>query len=208
MFSLPLAWTLLTVSLWTSGLCQILKNGPLNVLYPKLGQTEAIYCDCVIIPCDSVYWFRIISQDKKVEYIGSYNNADRVYYKDINKSSRFTFNRRGSSSFSLRISNVSQEDTAIYSCVLKDRKNNEMWIPGTLFLPGVTPPTVPPVTKAKKVVKPSCRCKKSSSQDGCDSLILWSLVGLIAGLALAIICTLYYFSRLPKKCRHRFAKTR
>lgn len=117
-----------------TGLCQTLQNGPLKVLYTKLDSTANIECDCFNINCDSGYWFRSIPQDKKVEFIGSCNNAERTNM-NTNISSRFTLHKK-SSSFLLRIVNVSREDTAIYSCVLKDRKNKEVWKPGTLFLPG------------------------------------------------------------------------
>ncbi|XP_070759208.1 uncharacterized protein cd8b [Enoplosus armatus] len=206
---LPLAWTLLTVSLWTSGLSQIMQQEAANVLYPELFSTEAIECDCMNISCDSVFWFRSISNHSKVQFLGKCNNADRATYGAGVETKRFKLSRKSGVSFALRIINVTEEDAGIYSCVLRDRKNTEMWKPGVLLRPGVIPPTSPPVTKPKPPVKSVCRCsKKNSSPDGCGSLILWPLVGLLAALALALICTLYYFSRLPKKCRHRFVKKR
>lgn len=39
-------------------------------------------------------------------------------------------------SFALRIINVTEKDAGIYSCVLKDKKNTEMWKTGTLLQPG------------------------------------------------------------------------
>uniref|UniRef100_A0A3Q3WG56 Uncharacterized protein n=1 Tax=Mola mola TaxID=94237 RepID=A0A3Q3WG56_MOLML len=103
------------------------------------------------------------------------------------------------------IGSFDNADAGIYSCVLKDLKNTEIWKPGTLLRPGVIPSTVPPPTKPEPPTKSVCRCSEDS-RDGCSSQILWPLVGLIAAIALALICTLYYFSRLPKKCRHRFMK--
>ncbi|XP_044031493.1 uncharacterized protein cd8b [Siniperca chuatsi] len=209
MIPLPLVWTLLTVSLWTSGSSQILQQETARVLYPKILSTEVIECDCVNISCDTVYWFRSISNHSKVQFLGKCNNADRATYGEGVETARFKLSRRSSMSFMLRIINVSEADAGIYSCILKDRKNTEMWKPGIFLRPGVIPPTLPPKTKPKPPVKSVCRCsKKNSSQDGCGSLILWPLVGLIAALALALICTLYYFSRLPKKCRHHFVKKR
>ncbi|KAM7401763.1 hypothetical protein PAMP_017051 [Pampus punctatissimus] len=207
MLSLYLSWTLLIVSLWTSGLCQNLQQKTLNVLYPKINDTETIDCDCYNFSCDSVHWFRTVSNHSKIEYLGNYNKADRRNYADKEKEKLFKFSIKGGTSFSLRFISVTKEDTGIYSCILKDRKKNEMWRPGVLLLPGVPSPTLPPMIKPKKPAKPGCRCpKKNISQNGCSSLVLWPLVGVIAGLALAVICTLYYFSRLPKKCRHRLVK--
>ncbi|KAL7408488.1 hypothetical protein ABVT39_024252 [Epinephelus coioides] len=212
MILLLLAWTLLTASLWTSGSGQVLQQEPVKVLYPQILGTEIMECDCTNITCDYVYWFRTMSNHlNQVQYIGKCNNADRDTYGDGVDIARFKISRRSSVSFTLRITNVTEKDAGTYSCVLKDRKNMEMWKSGILLRPGVIPPTLPPKpkNKSKPPVKPVCRCpKKNSPQDGCGSLVLWPLVGLLAGLALALICTLYYFSRLPKKCRHHFAKRR
>ncbi|KAM9362213.1 T-cell surface glycoprotein CD8 beta chain [Symphorus nematophorus] len=207
MIPLPLAWTLLTVLLWTSGLGQIQQQVTTNVRYPKLLNTETIDCDCVDT-CDTVYWFRTVSSHSQVQFLGKCNNADVATHGVGVETARFKISRKTSSmSFTLRIINLTEKDTGIYSCVLKDKKNIETWKPGVLLRPGAIPPTLPPKTKPKPPVKSVCRCsKKNSSKDGCSSLILWPLVGLIAAVALALICVLYYFSRLPKKCRHRFVK--
>ncbi|XP_032368778.1 T-cell surface glycoprotein CD8 beta chain [Etheostoma spectabile] len=206
---IPLAWTLLTVLLWTSGSSHILQQEPVNRLYPKILSTEEIVCDCANIAnmsCDSVYWFRSISNHRRSEFLGKCTIVRPTYGANVD-STRFKFISK-TLSFTLRIINVTEEDTGIYSCVLKGRKNIEMWKPGTLLLPGVTPPTLPPKTNPKPPVKSVCRCSKKNSSQGCGSLVLWPLVGLIAAIALALICTLYYFSRLPKKCRHHFVKRR
>ncbi|XP_029287976.1 uncharacterized protein cd8b [Cottoperca gobio] len=203
MIVLPLAWTLLTASLWTSGSSQILLQEPVNTLYPEILSTQSIECDCA--NGDSVYWFRSISNHNKIQFLGQCNQANRVSYgKDVNQT-RFIFRSKSTTSFVLHIMSVTEEDAGTYSCVLSGKKNTETWKPGILLRPGETPPTLPP--KTKPPVKSVCHCK-ISSQDGCGSLVLWPLVGLIAALALALICTLYYFSRLPKKCRHRFVKKR
>lgn len=39
-------------------------------------------------------------------------------------------------SFPLRIINVTEKDAGIYSCVLRDKKNTEMWKTGILLRPG------------------------------------------------------------------------
>ncbi|XP_026163014.1 uncharacterized protein cd8b [Mastacembelus armatus] len=205
----PMVWALLTASLWRAGASQILFQETVTVLYPKIMRPETIECECVNISCDTVYWFRSFPDQGKVQFLGRCNNADRVNYGNDVDITRFKFNKKGSSSFVLRILNVTEQDTGIYSCVLKDKRNTEVWKTGVLLRPGVTPPTPPPKKKPKPPVKPVCSCpKKTQSRDGCSSLVLWPLVGVIAGLALAVTCTVYYFSRLPKKCRHRFVKKR
>nr|BBJ70072.1 CD8 beta molecule precursor [Seriola quinqueradiata] len=199
----PLAWTLFTVSLWTAGSSQIPLQEPIKVHYPAIASHETIECDCVNIFCDSVYWFRSSPQ---VRFLGKCNNADRVNYGPNVEETKFKFSKRGSM-FVLRIMNVNTEDAGTYSCVLKDRNGKEIWKPGSLLRPGATPPTSPPKTKPKPPVKSVCHCnKKNPSQGVCRSMVLWPLVGLTVGLGLALICTLYYFNRLPKKCRHHFAK--
>nr|ACZ57827.1 CD8 beta [Salmo salar] len=73
-----------------------------------------------------------------------------------------------------------------------------------------TRPTLTPVTKPKPPRIPTGRCTKRNDQTpkGCGSKVLWPLVGVLLTLAAALIYTLYYFSQLPKKCRHQFAKKR
>ncbi|KAI3370334.1 hypothetical protein L3Q82_025107, partial [Scortum barcoo] len=145
---------------------QFLRQEATTILYPKINSSESIDCICVNISCDSVYWFRSLSQHGTPQFLGKCNNADRATYADGVDKARFKLSRKSNSAFMLRVINVKEEDEGIYFCVLKERKDTEMWKPGILLRPG----------------------------DVCGSLILWSLVGLLLALALALICTLYYFS--------------
>lgn len=207
MFRLIMGWTLLTGMLWSLGWSQILLQEQVKVLYPKLHDSETIECECFNVSCDSVYWYRTPHSTVQFEYIGKSNNADRDSYDDLFKK-RFKIRKRSGSSYALRIDQVTHDDAGLYSCVLRDNKNEQVWRPGVKLLPGVTPPTPAPTPKPKpKSPRGSgCRCKKNQNSNECGSMVLWPLVGLIAGLSVAILCTLYYFSRLPKKCRHHFGK--
>lgn len=114
----------------------ILQQETPHILYPTILSTQTIDCDCVNITCDSVYWFRSTSSHSKVQYIGRFNRADRsVHAKGLDEA-RFTFHRKSMGSFSLRIINVTEADAGIYSCVLRDKKNTEMWKSGILLRPG------------------------------------------------------------------------
>ncbi|XP_061642050.1 uncharacterized protein cd8b [Phyllopteryx taeniolatus] len=201
-----LPWTLLTPCLWSFGSGQILQPA-VSILYPQLLSTQFIQCKCVNIACESVFWFRTIFNQNKVQFLGRSNNANRVVYGNSTEVSRFQLTKKNSEAFILQIINVTEEDTGIYSCILKDRKNEELWQPGFLLLPGVNLyvterlPTKPP----ESTLQLNCSCTDTLAGD-CDSLVLWSLGGLATVLVTTLVCSLYYFSRLPKKCQHHFVK--
>lgn len=110
-------------------------HGEIVTVYSKLLSTETIECSCVDFSCDSVYWFHMAPEKTNVKFVGKCNNADRVTFGNVEKA-RFKISKRGSMSFMLRIINVTLEDTGIYSCVLKNKSNSDMWRPGVLLLPG------------------------------------------------------------------------
>ncbi|XP_061688997.1 uncharacterized protein cd8b [Syngnathoides biaculeatus] len=195
-----ISWTLLTPCLQSLDLGQIPQPA---VMYPQLLSTAFIQCKCDNISCESVFWFRTISKQNKVQFLGKVNSANRPSPGDNTDDRRFQLSRKSSALFILQIFNVTEEDTGTYSCILKDRKNQEVWLPGVLLLPGEQLPTKPPQSTPRLI----CSCSENLAGD-CDSLILWSLVGLAAVLVMTLTCSLYYFSRLPKKCKHRFVKWR
>ncbi|KAF7208248.1 uncharacterized protein cd8b [Nothobranchius furzeri] len=207
MIRLQQAWILLMVSSWTLGSSQMLQQDPVKVLYPEILSNETIECKCRDISCNVVFWFRTVPSKDQVEFIGKCNNADRTSWGAVDHS-RFKLSKRGMSTFLLRIHNVTEEDAGIYSCIPRDERGSvEVFHPGVLLQPGVTPPTSPP---PKVQHKPRhCPCSsKNQPMSGCHSLVLWPLVGLISSLSLGLVCTLHYFSRLPKKCHHHFMKKR
>lgn len=120
----------------STGSSLILDQEALNGLYPELLSTAIVSCDCVNSYCDSVYWFRTVFANSTVQFLGKFNNADMSIHGNGVDASRFIFKRKNTMSFVLRIISVTKEDTGVYSCVLKDRKNTEVWKSGSLLLPG------------------------------------------------------------------------
>lgn len=113
-----------------------LQKEPAVILYPELLSTKAIDCDCGVFPCDIVHWFRSVSHHGQVQYLGRNNNANRPVHENGVDSKKFLFHRRSSTSFTLTVVNMTEEDTGMYSCVLIDKKRNEEWKSGVLLLPG------------------------------------------------------------------------
>lgn len=129
-------WQHLNCPSVSSGSSLILDQEALNGLYPDLLSTAIVSCNCEKTNCDSVYWFRTIFANSTVQFLGRFNNADVSNHGTGVDASRFIFKRKNTVSFMLRIINVTKEDTGVYSCVLRDRKNTEVWKSGSLLLPG------------------------------------------------------------------------
>lgn len=114
----------------------ILSQEKVAALYPELLSNGTVPCDCRNVQCDSVYWFRTVFATGQVQFLGRLNNANIANYGDGVNTARFLFKRKTKTSFMLNIVNVTEEDTGIYSCVLTDRRNTEVWKSGILLLPG------------------------------------------------------------------------
>nr|XP_057923664.1 uncharacterized protein cd8b isoform X2 [Doryrhamphus excisus] len=151
---LPLAAEaiLLMASLWTSGSGQILLHTEAKFLYPELNSTQIIQCDCVNSTCNSVFWFRALLSHDKVQYLGRMNSADRHYYGNNVEKTRFKMSKKNNEAFMLHIINVAKDDAGSYLCILTDRRNQELWNPGVVFLPGEKNYMAP----WDKVIAPPC----------------------------------------------------
>uniref|UniRef100_A0A4W5MY75 Cd8 beta n=1 Tax=Hucho hucho TaxID=62062 RepID=A0A4W5MY75_9TELE len=170
------------------------------VRYPPINDTEVLTCECSSRSCQTVFWFRTLHNNSGFQFLLSLNNADRTSYGRKVDELRFKASKRDMGSkvaFTLRINKIKVEDAGLYSCMLQNQKENELWRPGVLLRPGETRPTLTPVTKPKPQGIPRGRCTKRNYQTpkGCGSKVLWPLVGVLLTLAVALIYTLYYFSR-------------
>lgn len=115
---------------------QVLLQDHIKILYPPISGQAMIECDCVNASCDSVYWFRSNPTHGHFQYLGKYNNADRPMYHSGVNNSHFKFSKKASACFVLRVLDVQKEDGGIYSCVLKDKSNTEIWRTGSFLQPG------------------------------------------------------------------------
>lgn len=178
------------------------------IRYPKINGSESLNCDCPDHACQEVFWYRYLQTTKTFQFLMYVNSAGRELIGDNLNPSLFkgTVSNGPKVSYNLRIADLQREDAGFYSCMFKAKK---IMPSGYYIKPGVNPPTLqPPTVKTEKPKRTSCNhCKHNRTTKGCESSVLWPGIGALLLLAIALAGTLYYFSRLPKKCRHRFTKT-
>ncbi|XP_018918553.1 uncharacterized protein cd8b [Cyprinus carpio] len=176
------------------------------VLYTKINGSETITCECPDHSCQEVFWYRYLERTKTLQFLLYCNSAGRERHGENLSATRF----KGLVSsgqrvvYTLRITGLQENEIGFYSCMFKTK--NTMPV-GYYIMPGVNPPTVQPPTVKTKTPKKTCNCKPPMSPKGCEQSVLWPGIGALLLLAITLAGTLYYFSRLPKKCRHRFTKT-
>ncbi|XP_052329799.1 uncharacterized protein LOC127910365 isoform X7 [Oncorhynchus keta] len=190
----PLGLVWIMVCLMTTVSCQTLSE-PDFVRYPRINDTEVLTCECSSRSCQTVFWFRTLHNNLDIQFLLlSLNNAGRTNHEASVDKHRFQASKRDGGSkmtFTLHIINISSEDAGLYTCVLQNQKENELWRPGVLLRPGETRPTLLPVTKPQPQGIPNSipngRCTKSNYQTpkGCGSKVLWPLVGVLLALAVA-----------------------
>ncbi|KAG7267786.1 hypothetical protein CRUP_015031, partial [Coryphaenoides rupestris] len=172
-------------------------------IYPDIHSNVMLTCECVGDGCEMVMWFRSLESGGPLQFLVSVNSANRrtnSTSRDVDPK-RFIPKKKGTTTWSLLIIAVTQGDAGVYSCVLKIRLSGSVSQPGVRVLPREAPQKPPPKPEPEK---PICSCVKSENPQpkGCSPVVMWPLVGILAGMATALLSTLYYFSGLPKKCRH------
>ncbi|KAJ8285505.1 hypothetical protein GJAV_G00027590 [Gymnothorax javanicus] len=197
-----------TTFLWTAVVTQSI--WALETQYPELNTTVTLDCECKSSACQAVFWYWQ-PKDRPAQFLFLFHHTitDRVNYQSSVDQNKYKWSTKTGMRpiFSLKIVTVQKSDAGLYLCQAHGNHNLTS-SPGIELLPGESPPTPPPPPPPPKT-PPPCRCRNrgiNKNPQGCGRLVLWPLVGVLASLAVMLIITLFYFSRLPKKCRHRFAK--
>uniref|UniRef100_A0A8C7HPV0 Ig-like domain-containing protein n=1 Tax=Oncorhynchus kisutch TaxID=8019 RepID=A0A8C7HPV0_ONCKI len=163
------------------------------VHFPQINDTEVLTCECSSRSCQTVFWFRTLHNNLDIQFLLSLNNAGRTSHEPSVDEHRFKASKRDGGSkitFTLRLINISSEDAGLYTCMLQNQKENELWRPGVLLRPGGESNPFPYTHP-----DPPLWVQVFAAGPGCGSKVLWPLVGVLLALAVALISTLYYFSR-------------
>ncbi|KAK3555089.1 hypothetical protein QTP86_008036 [Hemibagrus guttatus] len=186
-----------------------------KVSYPSINGSESLTCDCPDHQCLKAYWYRLLQGSDTPEFLMSVNIVNFPNYAQNIDKNRFKASVTDSAKvqFTLRITGLQKQDAGFYSCLLSSQNSaqdpKDLIPVGVSILPGVRITTQAPTTvkHPKRVNHLFNKCKsRNQSVKGCNSLVLWSGIGAVLLLVVVLISTLYYFSRLPKKCRHHFVK--
>ncbi|XP_053504840.1 uncharacterized protein cd8b [Ictalurus furcatus] len=198
-----------------SFLCFLTAASAVTVKYPSINGSETLNCECPDHQCQKVYWYRLLKNRDTPEFLMHTNIFNKPNYAKNVEQNRFktAFIDSTKALFTLRITGIQEKDAGFYACLLISHNSaqdpKDLMPEGYSIRPGESIPTLPPTTvkNPKRVNRLPNICKSNhQSLKGCKSLVLWSGISAVLLLVVILISTLYYFSRLPKKCRHRFAK--
>ncbi|MCJ8741173.1 hypothetical protein PDJAM_G00067680 [Pangasius djambal] len=196
-----------------SFLCFLTAASAVTVHFSSINGSESLSCSCPDHQCQRVYWYRLLPDSNTLEFLVSTNNLNKPHYAGHIDKNRFKTDVVDSTkvSYKLRITDIQKNDAGFYSCLLSSQNSaqdpKDLMPEGYSIRPGERITTLAPTTvkNPKRVNRLPNMCK-SNNQKGCKSLVLWSGIGAVLLLVVVLISTLYYFSRLPKKCRHHFAR--
>ncbi|KAI1904642.1 hypothetical protein AGOR_G00007790 [Albula goreensis] len=199
----PLAWAAQSLHLLTP-------------YYATPGQILSLSCECRESHCMS-YWGRKLLGLDDFQFLLLHNQADISTHgsQAFKKKFKASIRSRGSKAiYSLTFHELLKEDAGLYFCILKEK--SYYYLGSVTYLrtegPFPSPSVKPSSTTQKKKPLASCPCPpnrkstKGQSPQGCSHLLKWSLIGVLLSLAVVLIITLLYFSRLPKKCPHQLVK--
>ncbi|XP_072517816.1 uncharacterized protein cd8b [Salminus brasiliensis] len=201
----------MTLSHVCTFLCLLAAASAVTVLYPSLNGSETLTCDCPDHQCQRVFWYRFRRDTETLQFLLYCTSANSVIYGENINSARFKASLTEGSAkitYALRISSLQKDDAGFYSCLLYGPRHDpkSLMLPGYYIKPGEHRPTSPPPTVKQRESKKECKKQNSAKAVGCQPRVLWSSAGGVLVLTVVLVSTLYYFSRLPKKCRHRFTK--
>ncbi|KAJ8338753.1 hypothetical protein SKAU_G00355390 [Synaphobranchus kaupii] len=200
-----------TACVWAAVAVQSLKSS--SPRYPVLGESESLHCDCKEKHCQPAFWCRMRTNNE-FQFLLSHTTVDKSIHGPGFGPTKFTGAVQSSDTtkYSLKILGVQEEDAGLYFCILAHKRTFYLGSPATELKFGEKPPTPPrnTPTTAKAKAPPSCSCPgkaKTQPVKGCRVAVWSALVGTLLSLALALLATLLYFSRLPKKCHHQLIKS-
>ncbi|XP_028660486.1 uncharacterized protein cd8b [Erpetoichthys calabaricus] len=204
--SMQSIWIVFWVALWnivasftqTSTIQYVKLKNNINIMCPAKDEKEAE---------KGAYWYRQRNGTQKFEFVIHISVISRET-RGPGITNRFKGSKRDSMkpTFTLKISDLHEEDIATYYCALFTQTNLTMESMTKLIL-GDQPTTPPPIRSTVRTKK-YCVCRNLNSNNlkskgaYCLPKILGPLLGTAAVLCILLVCTLYYFSKLPKKCRH------
>ncbi|KAL2099597.1 hypothetical protein ACEWY4_003991 [Coilia grayii] len=196
-------------SIWVIlGLWSVALAAVNEMRYLAINSSATLTCECEDTSCQKIYWYRIRQSDGVYESLMCYTSAEVPHLSDTAMKGRLQ-GRKGSSKtqYTLTVSNLQREDAGWYSCAIpKHTHFPTYWLRVGEVPPTTLPPPKKTTTRRPKPGRiPSC-CSSYRPPEGCGKWVLWPLCGGLMFLTVLLCAVLFYFSRLPKKCRHQFMK--
>ncbi|KAK6494977.1 T-cell surface glycoprotein CD8 beta chain-like [Huso huso] len=204
-----LAWLWVAASWVAAASSLILTQTPNSVTVPENNSVSISCKGEAQNDQKAVFWYRQTNGTTDFQFLMHTSTIGReTHAKGIEQRFKTTL-RSGPELCILKISMLKKEDSGMYYCTVL-HGGIYTAASGTNLTVGELPPSPPPTTKpTKPKPKKPCHCSSGILKTkgfSCGSLVLGPLAAGAAALLVAVVSTLYYFSRLPKKCRHRMIK--
>ncbi|KAK1176621.1 T-cell surface glycoprotein CD8 beta chain-like [Acipenser oxyrinchus oxyrinchus] len=204
-----LAWLWVAASWVAAASSSILTQIPKSIIMPENKSASIICGGEAQNDQNAFFWYRQTNGTYDFQFLMHTSTIGReTRAKGIEQRFKTTLRPRPEFCV-LKISMLKKEDSGMYYCAISHGGTFTAASRINLTV-GELPPPPPPTTKpTKPKPRKPCHCSSGILKTkgfSCGSLVLGPLAAGAAALLVAVVSTLYYFSRLPKKCRHRMIK--